>query len=117
MSQRNRDKEKTEFNAFIKKWNIEKLYKSCCICGWNEWSIDLCHILPAKNGGDYSINNIVPLCPNHHRLLDREVLRMPEIELITKFIYDIYEVFKPHQNVNGSTNSIIKKQFKRFGNL
>lgn len=75
----------------IRKKKLEKQYSQCCVCDWSEWTIDLCHIIPDIKGGTYCFDNIVPLCPNHHRLLDNNALRMFEMELIPIFIHHIYE--------------------------
>jgi hypothetical protein len=42
----------------------------CAICGWDEASNDVAHIVARKDGGTDTIDNIVMLCPNHHRLYD-----------------------------------------------
>lgn len=43
----------------------------CAICGWDEALNDVAHIEARKHGGADTIENIVMLCPNHHRLYDR----------------------------------------------
>ena len=98
MSRYDRQIHLNAFRAFMKKWNIERHYDRCCICQWMESIIDLCHIIPDSKGGDYSIHNIVPLCPNHHRLLDKNILKTYEIEIVTRFIYSIYSELE-FQNV------------------
>jgi hypothetical protein len=92
MSRYTRAAENHAFKMFIKLYKIEKLYKSCTICGWDDQRVDWCHILPDCEGGDYLINNIVPLCPNHHRVLDHGFLRDYESQAITDFIYRIYDI-------------------------
>ena len=49
----------------------------CEICGENR-SIDRCHIIPSKLGGTQETNNLLFLCPTHHRLLDRFMLSKAE---------------------------------------
>lgn len=49
-----------------------KLYSKCCICGWSEGTVDLAHLVPDKDGGKCSLDNIAPFCPNHHRLFDNK---------------------------------------------
>jgi len=82
---------RNEFERFLNHHRLNAYYQGCCICGWKRSVIDYCHIIPHAKGGDYSINNLVPLCPNHHRLLDRELLEEYESEAITRFIYNIYD--------------------------
>lgn len=47
----------------------------CFLCGWNEASNDVCHIIPVKDGGKESIENMILLCPNHHRMFDRKLIQ------------------------------------------
>ncbi len=49
----------------------------CEICGENR-STDQCHIIPRKYGGTLNADNILILCPTHHRLLDRFMLSRAE---------------------------------------
>lgn len=92
MSKYTRAKECGDFRKLLKKLHLDKLYIECCICGWRECKVDLCHVIPDKDGGSYCFDNIVPLCPNHHRMLDRNILGMYEMNMISKFIYDMYEI-------------------------
>jgi 5-methylcytosine-specific restriction endonuclease McrA len=47
---------------------IKRLNLKCCICGWDEASLDIHHIIPRKAGGSDDHNNLTAICPNHHRL-------------------------------------------------
>jgi len=47
----------------------EKEEKRCDVCGWDRF-LEMAHIVPSRDGGTYHKNNILFLCPNHHRLLD-----------------------------------------------
>lgn len=42
----------------------------CVVCGEMR-SVDAAHYKPASSGGLSAIENIIPLCPNHHRIFDR----------------------------------------------
>lgn len=46
----------------------------CEICNWNESNRDLHHIIHVSQGGKTTLNNIISLCPNHHRLAHRNLL-------------------------------------------
>ncbi|MGL6553815.1 HNH endonuclease signature motif containing protein [Aeromonas jandaei] len=61
------------------KWDGEILNRNlpCEICGENR-SIDRCHIIPNKLGGTQEEENILILCPTHHRLFDRFMLSKSE---------------------------------------
>lgn len=50
----------------------------CEICGFDRF-VELCHIVPARFGGPAVSSNILKLCPNHHRLFDRNLLSSDEI--------------------------------------
>lgn len=38
---------------------------SCCVCGYDK-ILNYHHIVYKENGGKDNLNNIMPLCPNHH---------------------------------------------------
>jgi len=42
----------------------------CAICGWDQTPNDICHIISSKEGGKDVLDNVVILCPNHHRMYD-----------------------------------------------
>jgi len=48
----------------------------CFICGWSEATCDVHHIVPRRDGGSNDLDNLVILCPNHHRLADQGKLKI-----------------------------------------
>lgn len=54
---------------------------SCEICEENR-TVDKCHIIPRKFGGTLDFDNIIILCPTHHRLLDKFMLSPQEYAAI-----------------------------------
>lgn len=84
-----RGKEKAEFNYLLKKYNLQEHYLKCCLCGWDEANVDLAHLIPHLEGGSCSFDNIVPLCPNHHRVYDRGLSREVHMEIFAEFLEDI----------------------------
>ena len=64
------------WHGTIKNRNIP-----CEICGENR-TIDKCHIIPAKFGGLKMDENLLYLCPTHHRLFDRFMLSKHEWAII-----------------------------------
>ncbi len=56
---------------------IRRRNVSCEICGENR-STDRCHIVPNRLGGPATADNILILCPTHHRLFDRFMLSRTE---------------------------------------
>jgi len=53
----------------------------CAICGFDRF-IEYAHIIPARRGGTIHPDNIIPLCPNHHRLYDKNLLNEEEWEIM-----------------------------------
>lgn len=84
-----RRKESAEFKYLLKKYNLKKFYEKCCLCGWDEANVDLAHVVPHLEGGSCSYDNIVPLCPNHHRVYDRGLSREVHMEIFAEFIESI----------------------------
>jgi hypothetical protein len=53
-------------------------YGTCCeVCEFDR-CLDLAHVIRPKNGGTMERVNILLLCPNHHRLFDRDQLTPSE---------------------------------------
>ena len=59
---------------------IKKQHKQvCAICNFDR-IVEFAHIIPACDGGLYTFDNTIPLCPNHHRLFDLGKLTENEIK-------------------------------------
>jgi predicted restriction endonuclease len=65
--------------ATFRKAIRTKFLDRCAICGWDEAPNDVAHIVAKKDGGDDSLENVVMLCPNHHRLFDRGEIPVADI--------------------------------------
>lgn len=59
--------------------NRKHIYGSSCLICQFDRVIDYAHIVPTSKGGTVSPENILPLCPNHHRLFDRNKLTEQEL--------------------------------------
>jgi hypothetical protein len=46
----------------------------CAICGF-DLIIQVHHITPKSEGGTNDPNNVITLCPNHHKMADRNILK------------------------------------------
>lgn len=57
------DLSKRTFVKILKRMNV-----GCSICGWNESTCDIHHIIPKKEGGSDNFDNLIVVCPNCHRL-------------------------------------------------
>lgn len=84
--------DKRHFENEIKKRGVHKYYVSCCICDWDRGSIDFAHLVPHSENGFYTFDNIIPLCPNHHRQLDHDGLNEIETEAVQGFLWNIMNV-------------------------
>jgi hypothetical protein len=90
-----RNRDISNFYNFLKKHNLNDYYNRCCICDWSRANIDLCHVRAHKDKGYLEIENIVPLCPNHHRLFDRDELESYEYESIQHFLWTMVDKVVP----------------------
>lgn len=41
----------------------------CSLCGWNESTCDIHHIIPKSKGGNNELDNLIIICPNCHRVI------------------------------------------------
>ena len=101
----------------------------CEVCGENR-SVDRCHIVPSKHGGTQDTNNLLFLCPTHHRLLDRFMLSKAEWAIIdwerkstpsqqyaTSVIFEAHKIFwtklERHDFANIEPYHVNEKAFAR----
>lgn len=93
MSSYSRLRERTAGRSLFKKeiikCGLSDFYLCCCVCGWNESCVDLAHVYPFNKSGLYTFDNIVPLCPNHHRIHDRGIKNEIHLEAIHGFLLRI----------------------------
>lgn len=76
----------------IRKFLISEISSCCQICSFNR-ALDIAHIVPAKDGGPLEVWNCLSLCPNHHRLFDRNELTELELFKIENKIKSAFEYF------------------------
>lgn len=83
----------------LSKRTISKILKranqGCMICGWNEATCDIHHIIPKKQGGSNNNENLIVICPNCHRKVHNKILQIPQnvnIETLFKNWTDYYFV-------------------------
>ncbi|MFA5299168.1 MAG: HNH endonuclease signature motif containing protein [Lutibacter sp.] len=48
---------------------LNKFKIGCSICGWDEARCDSHHIISRENGGKDTLDNLIIVCPNCHRLI------------------------------------------------
>lgn len=81
---------------------------SCEICGFDRF-IEVCHIIPAVLGGGFEEENILYLCPNHHRLFDNQLILREEWGIISgkvKLAFDKYGIPLRYRVLNIQLNQI-----------
>lgn len=81
----NRPFETKDFTTYQAEVIVEGIIKQrnipCEICGENR-AIDQCHIIPSALGGKLEADNLLYLCPTHHRLFDNTMLSHQEWDKI-----------------------------------
>ena len=78
---RGRNPKRVRFGSGITPAQRKIYGGSCLICGFDR-VVELCHLIPAAIGGNIHPYNIVPLCPNHHTLMDKSLLTTDEEALL-----------------------------------
>jgi DNA-directed RNA polymerase subunit RPC12/RpoP len=78
---------------------LKRANKGCCICGWNDAVCDIHHVLEKSNGGNDEMDNLVILCPNHHRIIHSNGLI--KIDLLE---YTLDKSFKDWKNYYAISN-------------
>jgi Zn finger protein HypA/HybF involved in hydrogenase expression len=111
---------------------MRKAAFSCCVCRKSNVSVEVHHIIPQSKGGDYSIENAAPLCPNCHSDYGNNPDKRKRIKRMRDCWYDTIEKMysgnnvspeelgKIHnllQNVSTKQDSIIKRQSKHDNDL
>ena len=48
---------------------LHRANAGCSLCGWNESTCDIHHIIQKKHGGSDNMDNLILVCPNCHRII------------------------------------------------
>mgnify|MGYP001570461672 CR=1 FL=1 len=67
----------TKYNKIGKALKAERYGSACVICGFSRF-VEYCHIIPSSKNGTIHPDNIIPLCPTHHTLMDKFLLNQEE---------------------------------------
>lgn len=77
------------------KRTVSKIFSrgkvKCVLCGWNNATCDVHHIISKKDGGSNDNSNLIILCPNCHRELHSHTLKISNEQLFKKSIKNIWE--------------------------
>ncbi len=71
---------------------------SCEICGWNDSTRDIHHILPVSQGGKNTLDNVIVLCPNHHRMIHNNLVSKEIVETTLKLRLSLHPEFTLEQD-------------------
>ena len=77
-----------------------KKKKKCLLC--ENTLVDNCHVIPKREGGKFSKDNIVPLCPNHHRMFDNRMLNKNQLEKIRIYLLNRRSLMSHDKNRSSS---------------
>ena len=70
----------------------------CAICGWNESTCDIHHIIEKCNGGTDDVSNLIIVCPNHHRIIHtNKCYSVENISIMFQFFFIIGKIIIIHQ--------------------
>lgn len=69
---------RTGLNHNIYREIYSRFNAKCAVCGFDE-IVEVHHLIPVKQGGSNEIENLVLLCPSHHRLADHGMLIFKDI--------------------------------------
>lgn len=92
----------------------------CALCGWKisntllkcnnkyqyAYGNEIHHIIPIKDGGTDEFDNLILLCPNHHKLADLGLIQCSELQKYTKSSIDLEEYQKEIALNNQCSNAI-----------
>ncbi|NNL48479.1 MAG: hypothetical protein HKO76_08950 [Acidimicrobiia bacterium] len=59
--------------------------EKCVICS-DDRGVQLCHIQARRDGGPFTPDNTVALCPNHHWFFDRGTLKDSELSVLKPYL-------------------------------
>lgn len=69
----------SKFNRYHKKKygeTAEMDRSACMVCGWDKTLCDRHRIKLGCDGGQYTLGNVLVVCPNCHRLIHRGLLKL-----------------------------------------
>jgi len=82
-------------NTKISITTLQRIFKDipCELCGWNETTRDIHHIVPVSKGGKNDINNVISVCPNHHRMIHKNLVSQEAIHIALKLRLSLHPEF------------------------
>ncbi len=71
-------KRKTENKRNFSERVFEEYGKICMVCGYINF-VDAHHIIKQRLGGEHTVENGIPLCPNHHEEAEYGMISVEEL--------------------------------------
>lgn len=67
-------------------------------CGWKEATRDIHHIVPIAQGGKNTLDNVIVVCPNHHRMFHHNLISEETVKTAFKLrLYHHPELYTQEQ--------------------
>ena len=68
-------------------------------CGWKEATRDIHHLISVTNGGKNILNNVIVVCPNHHRMFHHNLISEEAVKTAFKLrLYHHPELYTQEQD-------------------
>lgn len=68
-------------------------------CGWKEATRDIHHLVPITNGGKNTLDNVIVVCPNHHRMFHHNLISKEAVQAAFKLrLYHHPELYTQEQD-------------------
>lgn len=95
---------------------LERMKMCCSLCGWAEGSVDLHHIIPKKDGGKDTLDNITPICPNCHRMVHNGFISPDDLMSFTDLYGDSWKnLYLSNGHVRGMSYYSNDGEYKKGG--
>lgn len=72
---------------------LDRMGCGCSICGWNEATCDVHHIIPKKQHGSDMNDNLCILCPNCHRKVHDHKIETSSLKNVDEYIGDEWKKY------------------------
>lgn len=68
-------------------------------CGWKEATRDIHHLVSVTNGGKNTLDNVIVVCPNHHRMFHHNLISEEAVKTAFKLrLYHHPELYTQEQD-------------------
>jgi hypothetical protein len=99
--QKNYRKQQVTLNFGTKALQNTLNYLPCEIpgCGWKEATRDIHHLVSVAKGGKNTLDNVIAVCPNHHRMFHHNLISEETVKTAFKLrLYHHPELYTQEQD-------------------